>query len=103
MQTQDSATFRFNGNYGEREAWHHIVEQTPANIAKFGNQAIHNTENIIKLEHGAGSMHARISGFYSSKQFFTNGQTVRQWLAPQTFEQQFQFGIQKLNDFGWHP
>ncbi|MBL7758264.1 MAG: hypothetical protein JNL59_12750, partial [Chitinophagaceae bacterium] len=55
------------GSAGKGKAWHHIVEQNPANIAKFGAQRIHNTENLIRLEHGAGSIHAKVSGYYSSK------------------------------------
>lgn len=57
----------------------------------------------MQLEHGAGSIHARISGFYSSIRPFTNGLTVRRWLATQTFEEQFNFGVKTLTDFGWHP
>jgi hypothetical protein len=52
---------------------------------------------------GASSIHARISGFYSSKPPFTNGLTVRQWLSTQTFEQQYNFGIDKLHELGWRP
>jgi len=40
-------------------------------------------------------------GYYSSKQYFTDGQTVRNWLKPQSFEDQYNFGIQILKDFGW--
>ncbi|WP_146198841.1 hypothetical protein [Pararcticibacter amylolyticus] len=59
----------------------HIVEQTPGNINQFGAQAIHNSENLTKLPHGAGTIHARVSGYYSSIQPFTGNQTVRQWLS----------------------
>ena len=86
---------------GQGQAWHHIVEQTPGNIAKFGNELIHNTENLIRLPHGAGSIHAKISGYYSSKDFFTGGKTVRQWLSTQSFEEQYEFGVQILKKFGW--
>ena len=89
------------GPAGKGMAWHHIVEQNPANIARFGPEAIHNTSNIIKLPNGAGSIHAKISGYYSSKQFFTNGLTVRKWLSTQSFEQQCKFGIETLKKFGW--
>jgi hypothetical protein len=98
-----SAFKRFYGSADPGFAWHHIVEQTPGNIISFGNEAIHNSENLMQLENGAGSIHARISGFYSSIQPFSEGLTIRQWLAPQTFEEQFNFGVSKLTDFGWQP
>jgi len=94
---------RAMGPAGEGQAWHHIVEQTPANIAKFGNQTIHNTSNLMKLPHGAGSIHAKISGHYSSKQFFTNGKTVREWLSTQSYQTQYDYGIKMLKQFGWKP
>jgi hypothetical protein len=37
--------------------------------------------------------YARISGFYSSKTAFSNGKTVREWLAGQSFEAQKEFGL----------
>jgi hypothetical protein len=38
---------RAMGPAGPGKAWHHIVEQTPSNLAKFGNETIHNTGNLI--------------------------------------------------------
>ena len=91
------------GSAGDGMAWHHIVEQNADNIARFGAKKIHNTNNLIKLPHGKGSIHAKISGFYSSKQRFTNGLTVREWLKTQSYEQQYKFGVEKLKDLGWKP
>ena len=91
------------GPAGEGKAWHHIVEQNPANLAKFGNRVVQNTDNVIAIEHGAGTLHARVSGYYSSIQPFTNGQTVRRWLSGQSFQEQYQFGIKILKQFGWKP
>ena len=79
------------------------MEQTPANVAKFGAEAIHNTANIVWLPHGKGTIHAKISGYYSSKQPFTGGKTVRQWLSDQSFEEQAAFGQQVLEQFGGVP
>lgn len=79
------------------------MEQTPGNVAKFGNQAIHNTENLMKLEHGAGSIHSKVSGYYSSKQPFTGGQTVRQWIGQKSFQEQYDYGLKILKQFGWTP
>jgi len=88
---------------GDGKAWHHLVEQNPSNISKFGPEAIHNAKNVIKLPHGAGTIHARISGYYSSKQAFTGGFTVRQWLSTKSYNFQYNFGINKLKDLGWTP
>jgi hypothetical protein len=84
------------GSAGEGKQWHHIVEQTPGNVARFGPHAIHNTENVIPLEAG---LHTRLSGFYSSIQQEITGSrslTVRQWLSTQSYEAQRQFGLQAL-------
>jgi hypothetical protein len=85
---------------GDGQAWHHIVEQTPGNVERFGAEVIHNTDNLVKLPHGPGLIHNQISGFYSSKQPFTGGLIVRDWLAPQSFEEQFEFGQRVLQQFG---
>jgi len=94
---------RAMGPAGPGKAWHHIVEQGGNNVTKFGANRIHNISNIIKLPHGKGSIHTKISGYYSSKQPFTNGQTVRQWLGSQSYQQQYDFGIRTLKQFGWKP
>ena len=99
--TSFSAFKRAMGPAGPGKAWHHIVEQTPGNVAKFGSQTIHNTGNLMKLPSGAGSIHAQVSGYYSSIQPFTGGLTVRQWLSTQSYQAQYNFGIQTLTKFGW--
>ncbi|HEX8819461.1 MAG TPA: hypothetical protein VF794_06015, partial [Archangium sp.] len=77
------------GSAGKGKQWHHIVEQTPGNVARFGPEAIHNTENVIPVDEGT---HRAISGYYSSKQGFSNGLTVREWLSTQSYEVQRAFG-----------
>ncbi len=88
---------RVAGRAGDGLHWHHIVEQTPTNVVRFGAQAVHNTRNLVRV---AAGVHAKISGYYSSKQPFTNGQTVRQWLSGQSYEEQMRFGGQVLEAFG---
>lgn len=88
------------GPAGQGHAWHHIVEQNAKNVAKFGSRSIHNTKNLIKLPAGAGSIHAKISGHYSSIQDFTGGVTVRNWLSTQSFEAQYQYGVRILQQYG---
>jgi hypothetical protein len=69
--------------------WHHIVEQTGANAARFGPEALHNGANLVRMD---AATHAKISAYYSSKQAFTGGVTVRDWLAKKSFKEQYEFG-----------
>ncbi len=58
--------------------------------------------NVISIPHGRGTVHAKISGYYSSipASNWTNGVTVRQWLSGQSFEKQFEFGMDVLKQYG---
>jgi hypothetical protein len=81
------------GPAGEGKQWHHIVEQTPGNLERFGPHALHNTENVIPLEQG---LHTRLSALYSSIRLNITGSnslTVRQWLSTQSYEAQRKFGL----------
>jgi hypothetical protein len=91
-----SAFKRALGPAGPGRQWHHIVEQG-GNVERFGAGAIHNTSNLVRVD---TAVHRQISGFYSSKQPFTGGQTVRQWLRSQSFDEQMQFGLDTLRRFG---
>jgi len=95
-----SAFKRTMGRAGPGKNWHHIVEQTKGNIAKFGPETIHNTQNIIRLD---AAVHKQVSAYYSRIRPFTGGQTIRQWLSTQSFEAQQQFGLQALRTFGGLP
>ncbi|NJK66470.1 MAG: hypothetical protein HC789_19665 [Microcoleus sp. CSU_2_2] len=91
------------GVAGSGLAWHHIVGQTTSNLQRFGAQAIHNTGNLVRLEHGTGSIHQEISNLYNSVQpelTGTNTLTVRAWLGTQSFEEQQDFGIRVIIAFG---
>lgn len=80
----------------EGNQWHHVVEQTPGNVGRFGPEALHNTENVIQLEQG---LHRRLSGFYSSIQqdiTASRSLTVRQWLSTQSFASQREFGLRAI-------
>jgi RHS repeat-associated protein len=99
-----SAFKRYYGAAGKGRAWHHIVEQTTSNISKFGSENIHNIDNVINIDHGAGSLHAKVSGYYSSIQPTITGSstmTVRQWLSGKSYQEQYNFGIGVLKKFGW--
>ncbi|RKG93277.1 hypothetical protein D7V88_03305 [Corallococcus terminator] len=91
---------RAMGSAGEGKEWHHLVEQTDGNVARFGPKALHNRENILPLDK---SLHSRISGYYSSIQPFTRGRTVRDWLRPQSFVEQREFGLKMMRDLGGAP
>lgn len=80
-----------------------LTEKKCRQYTRFGAEKIHNTKNVIRLPHGKGSIHAKISGYYSSKPAFANGMTVRQWLSTQSYEKQYKFGIKTLKQSGWKP
>ncbi|WP_395836605.1 hypothetical protein [Cystobacter fuscus] len=83
---------RAMGSAGPGKEWHHIVEQTPGNVNRFGARAVQNTENIVPLDKG---IHTRISSFYSSVRRDITGSplTVRKWLSSQSYEAQREFGL----------
>ena len=93
---------KYLGKAGDGFEWHHIVEQTQIEKAGFAADEVNNLRNIVKIPGGySGSVHSKISGYYNStKQFFTNGLSVRDWLSTQSFEVQFNFGVEKLREFG---
>jgi len=99
--TSGYGTFQqFKKSYGPAgggKAYHHIVNQTATNVKKFGAEAIHHANNIVKIPHGAGEIHMKISGYYSSiDRNIHRSMTVGQWLETQTWTSQYQFGLRML-------
>jgi len=90
------------GDAGKNKVWHHIVEQNQVQKSGFSPQQVQNTNNVVAIESGfIGSIHGKISGHFSSTtQRYTNGMTVRNWLAGQSFEFQFEYGLQQLRRYG---
>jgi hypothetical protein len=88
---------RAMGSAGPGKEWHHIVEQTPGNVKRFGAQAVQNTDNIVPLDKG---IHTRVSAFYSSVRRSITGSplTVRQWLSTQSYEAQREFGLRAIEN-----
>ena len=85
----------------KNKAWHHIVEQNQIAKSGFAANDIHNTKNLVLVDSGfSGSFHSKISGYYSSKQPFTEGLRVRDWLVGQSFDHQFKFGYDVLLQYG---
>ena len=87
---------RYIGPAGVGNEWHHIVEQNQISKSGFCVQAIQNTNNIISIDKNT---HRAISGYYSSIQPFTQGKTVRNWLVGQSFDMQYQFGVDVIKLF----
>lgn len=93
------------GSPNRNENWHHIVEQEQGpgdkNFGTFTATQINNANNVVSISSGAGSVHKAITDYYGSVQDFTDGLTVREWLAKnKSFEEQFDFGIEQLRKFG---
>ena len=88
---------RVLGPAGPGKEWHHVVEQTSSNVGHFGPGAVHNTGNLVRLD---ADVHRQISAYYSSKDFFTGGQTIRQWLSGQSYAAQQEFGRRIMARFG---
>jgi len=86
-----SALKAYLGSPGKGNEWHHIVEQSK--VSQFGAEAIHTPSNVVAIP---ADVHRKISGFYSSKQSFTAGMTVRDWLKGRSFQEQFEFGMQQI-------
>ncbi len=78
------------GSAGKGKDWHHIAEQSQINKSGFVPEQIHNADNVIAIDHAT---HMRITGYYNTKSFrFTDGLSVREWLAGQSYEIQYDFG-----------
>jgi RHS repeat-associated protein len=95
-----SALKNFLGSPGNDKIWHHIVEQCQINKSGFSLSIIHNTDNVIALDKAT---HIRISAYYNSIDTFTNGMRVRNWLAGQSYEVQYKFGLDVLKRYGITP
>ena len=84
------------GKAGEGKEWHHIVEQNQIKKTGFEPSRVHNTDNIISLDK---SIHKEISRVYSSKTWYSNGMTVRNWLVGKSFEEQYEFGLRIIREY----
>ncbi len=59
---------------------------------------IQNPKNLISIDKG---IHRKISGYYNSIDIrLKSGIKVRDWLAGQSYEAQYEFGIKVLKMFG---
>ena len=85
------------GSPGKGNHWHHIVEQCQIKKSGLAATDVHNTNNIISI---SKNVHNQISAYYASKQPFTNGMTFRNWLAGQSYEVQYEWGVKVLKMYG---
>ncbi len=97
---------KVEGNASSGNELHHIVEQNGfrgLNQQKFGKTNIHNTKNIVDIPGiVSGSLHRRITGYYNSidSKIHTT-KRVREAIKDWSFQEQYDFGIRKLKEFGW--
>ena len=86
-----SQLLSYLGRAPEGMQWHHIVEQSQA--AQLGQRPIQSVENIVAIPVEA---HRHLNGYYSSKRPMYDPNTVREWLRGQSFEAQYEFGMEQL-------
>lgn len=70
-----------------------LTEKKCRQYTRFGAEKIHNTKNVIRLPHGKGSIHAKISGYYSSI-YQNTGMRVRDYVKTLSYEEQYKLGIE---------
>ncbi|HYM01146.1 MAG TPA: hypothetical protein VEZ90_19460, partial [Blastocatellia bacterium] len=76
---------------------HHIVEQNPSNIERFGQGKIQSTENVVEIPTYA---HEEISARYNSKNGDSGDMTVREWLSSKPYPFQKEYGLRILKEVG---
>ena len=57
-----------------------------------------NIDNMIAIPR---DVHRKISGYYSSKPEDLGGLRVRDWLNGQSYEKQYEFGLEVLKKYGY--
>ena len=77
------------GSPGEGREWHHIVEQNPFNIDKFGAETIHNVDNVVAIPK---ELNSKLNAFYQTKNPLTGGLAPREWLKDKSLQQNYDFG-----------
>jgi hypothetical protein len=70
-----------------------VVEQSQIAHSGFTPEEVHSPFNLDPVSSEVNQLKAN---YYSSKQFFTGGGTVRDWLTGQSFADQYEFGTDVL-------
>lgn len=81
------------GSPGQGNVFDHVVEQSQIRRSGFAADEIHNPFNMNPVSAGTNQLKAN---YYSSKQPFTGGGTVRDWMNGQSFADQYEFGMDVL-------
>lgn len=90
-----SAAKRSLPSPGKGNVYDHVVEQSQIGRSGFDPRLIHNPANLDPVPSWVNQTKAN---YYSRKLDFTNGGTVRDWLSGQSFEAQYNFGMQTTRD-----
>lgn len=91
---------KFLGDPGDGMEWHHIVEQNQITKSGFPVEQVQNTNNIIAVDE---TTHDLITAVYNSNVFGPGSGRVRDWLVGQSFEAQYEYGLQVLRNLGVIP
>ena len=87
------------GSAGERKEWHHIVEESQITKTGFIAQQVHNANNITAIRQ---TDHYKITGYYNSiDRRYSESMRVRDYLAGQSYDFQFDFGMDVLGRYGY--
>lgn len=89
-----SAAKKALGSPGKGNVFDHVVEQSQIGRSGFSPEDIHNPFNMNPVSAGTNQLKAN---FYSTKQVFTGGGTVRDWLNGQSFADQYEFGMDSVS------
>jgi RHS repeat-associated protein len=81
------------GSPGAGNVFDHVIERSQIGRSGFAPEEIHNPFNLNPISARANQIKAN---YYSSKQPFTGGLTVRDWLNGQSFRDQYEFGMDVL-------
>jgi hypothetical protein len=82
------------GPAGPGRQWHHLVEARLAG-RRFPAELVHSTDNIVSLPI---EVHRRVSAKMSSKDDYTEGKTLRDWLEHQPFAFQHGWGMRLVRE-----
>ena len=87
---------KYLGSPGKGNQWHHIVEQNQIKKSGFSTYNVNNINNVMPL---SKDVHKAVSAYYSSKPrgAVFGDLTVRDWLAGQSFEAQYKFGLEIID------
>jgi hypothetical protein len=83
------------GSPGSGNVYDHLVEQSQVGKSGFSLRQVNNPENLNPVPSELNQIKAN---YYNSIQPFSNGLRVRNWLAGQTFEDQWNFGMSVTED-----